>query len=378
MGSRVPPALMTTRRPTRSVASASAPCSSTTVASAAMSAGSGRRPGPESGPVSRPTAAGRTTAPRRRRVATLSCVAGCSHISVCMAGTKTTGQEAVSSVAVSRSSARPMAARASRSAVAGATTTRSAFWPIRTWATSGTSDHTSVVTGLPDSASKVAAPTKCRAPGVGTTRTSYPASVNARSTKAALYAATPPLTPSTIDDTSLILPRREGTRQVPGAFSENTPCPPPLAGSRRGPAWGLVLAGGVGQQPLVDLAQGDGERLLLRRGVDQRADVLQQALGELAVVGVDLPRALGGEDDQPVLAAGALEQLVDGRVGDALGGRCDSRHGRACSSFDGGRKRQAGPPATLFLGGATPLARGRARAQSSIVPIHRRPGPRRR
>jgi hypothetical protein len=49
-----------------------------------------------------------------------------------------------------------------------------------------------------------------------------------------------------------------------------------------------VLAGGVGEQALVDLAQGDGERLLLRGGVDQRADVLQQALGELAVVGVDL------------------------------------------------------------------------------------------
>ena len=130
-----------------------------------MSAGSGSRPGPESGPVSRPTAGGRTTAPRRRRVATLSWVAGCSHISVCIAGTKTTGQDAVSRVAVSRSSARPMAARASRSAVAGATTTRSAFWPMRTWATSGTSDQTSVVTGLPDSASKVAAPTKCRAPG---------------------------------------------------------------------------------------------------------------------------------------------------------------------------------------------------------------------
>src|SRR3954447_4558332 len=250
---------------------------------------------------------------------------------------------------------------------------------MRTCATSGTSDHTSVVTGLPDSASKVAAPTKCRAPGVGTTRTSCPASVNARSTKAALYAATPPLTPSTIELTCLILPTRRRTRQLlPGASSENTPCPPPLASSRRDPAWGLVLAGGVGQQALVDLAQGDGEGLLLRGGIDQRADVLQQALGELAVVGVDLPRALGGEDDQPVLAAGALEQLVDGRVGDALGGRCDSGHGRACSSFDGGRKRPAGPPATLFLGGATPLARGRARAQSAILPIHRPPGPRHR
>src|SRR3954471_12259865 len=105
---------------------------------------------------------------------------------------------------------------------------------------------------------------------------------------------------------------------------------------------GSVLAGGVGQQTLVDLAQRDGEGLLLRGGVDQGADVLEEALGELAVVGVDLARALGGEDDQAVLAAGALEQLVDRRGGGALGGRGDSRHGRACSSFDSGRKRPAG------------------------------------
>src|SRR4051794_7577417 len=105
---------------------------------------------------------------------------------------------------------------------------------------------------------------------------------------------------------------------------------------------GSVLAGGVGQQTLVDLAQRDGEGLLLRGGVDQRADVLEQALGELAVVGVDLASALGGEDDQAVLAAGALEQLVDRRVGGALRGRGDSGHGGACSSFDSGRKRPAG------------------------------------
>src|SRR3954454_13569545 len=130
--------------------------------------------------------------------------------------------------------------------------------------------------------------------------------------------------------TASILPIRQRTRHdVPGAFSS-------LLGA------GSVLSGGVGEQALVDLAQRDREGLLLRSGVDQRADVLQQALGELAVVGVDLTRALGGEDHQAVLAAGALEQLVDRRVGDALGGRCDSGHGRACSSFDSGRKRPAG------------------------------------
>src|SRR5947208_1793557 len=93
-------------------------------------------------------------------------------------------------------------------------------------------------------------------------------------------------------------------------------------GGQRGPL--SVLAGGVGEQALVDLAEGDRERLLLGGGVDQGADVLEQTLGELAVVRVDLTRALGGEDDQAVLAGGALEQLVDRGVGDALGGRCDS------------------------------------------------------
>ena len=54
-------------------------------------------------------------------------------------------------------------------------------------------------------------------------------------------------------------------------------------------------------------------------GLDQRADVLEQALAELAVVGVDLARALGREDHQRVLGVGLLEQLVDRRVGDAFG-----------------------------------------------------------
>src|SRR5829696_7554497 len=91
--------------------------------------------------------------------------------------------------------------------------------------------------------------------------------------------------------------------------------------ARRGAYCELALRLLVGQQAGVDLAQRDRQRLLLRLGVDQRADVLQQALAQLAVVGVDLARPLGGVDDERVLRAGALEQLVDGRVGDALGDR---------------------------------------------------------
>ena len=89
----------------------------------------GRRPGPA------------RERPAPRSVATLARVAGCSHISVCMAGANTTGQRAVSSTAVSRSSDIPAAARAIRSAVAGATMTRSASWPSRTCGTSCTSSH---------------------------------------------------------------------------------------------------------------------------------------------------------------------------------------------------------------------------------------------
>ena len=105
-------------------------------------------------------------------MATLAVVAACSHISVCIAGAITTGQRAVRRVLVSRSSASPWAAFAIRSAVAGATTTRSASWPIRTWGTSCTPVQTSVATGLPDSAAQVGAPTNSRAAAVGTTVTS--------------------------------------------------------------------------------------------------------------------------------------------------------------------------------------------------------------
>src|SRR3712207_2376626 len=131
---------------------------------------------------------------------------------------------------------------------------------MRTWATSSTSDHTSVVTGLPDSASKVAAPTNCRAAAVGTTRTSCPDSVKARTSRAALYAATPPATPSTMrlmpERTSLppalkdpLAPHhsqaRGGTLQEGRRSSRRDPAGTPRAG---GPC--SVLAGGVGEQAL--------------------------------------------------------------------------------------------------------------------------------
>ena len=124
-------------------------------------------------------------------------VAGLSHISVCMAGATTTGAVVVSTVAVRRSSAIPAAIFAIVFAVAGAMMTRSASWPMRTWLTWSTKSKTSVVTGRPESASKVGAPTNSRALGVGTTVTVCPISRRRRMTWAALYAAIPPATPRT-------------------------------------------------------------------------------------------------------------------------------------------------------------------------------------
>src|SRR3954454_19766705 len=74
-----------------------------------------------------------------------------------------------------------------------------------------------------------------------------------------------------------------------------------------------------GQRVLVDLTQSHRERLLLHVGRDERADVLEKTLTELRVVGVDLPGALRRVDDERALPLDLVEQLVDGRVGDALG-----------------------------------------------------------
>ena len=171
------------RRPSRAPAGAPARAR----AASKIASGSGSRPGPESDPVSRPLAGSSTVTPRLRRVSTLAWVAGCCHISVCMAGAISTGQPpAISRVLVRRSLAWPVAARASRSAVAGATTISSASWPRRTWLTVCTSSKTLLLTGCPDSASHVATPTKRVAASVGMTVTSWPASVKSRRSDATL------------------------------------------------------------------------------------------------------------------------------------------------------------------------------------------------
>ena len=139
-----------------------------------------------------------TVNPLRRSVATFSWVAGLSHIWVCMAGASITGAVVVRIVAVSRSSARPAATRASRSADAGATTTSSAHSPTATCSTAAGSSKTPDDTGPPETAANAGAPMNRSAASVGTVLTSCPTSRSALMTKGALYAAMEPETPTTM------------------------------------------------------------------------------------------------------------------------------------------------------------------------------------
>src|ERR1700753_4250989 len=83
------------------------------------------------------------------------------------------------------------------------------------------------------------------------------------------------------------------------------------------PAPVLLLALGVFEQIGVDLAHGDGQRLFLQPGLDQRTNVFEDALAELVVVVVDLPGPLGRVDHQGVFARDTVQQFIDGWVGDA-------------------------------------------------------------
>src|SRR4051794_1540677 len=102
-----------------------------------------------------------------------------------------------------------------------------------------------------------------------------------------------------------------------------------LAASVTGPGSCSALDRLGGDQTLVDLTERDRHRLLVDLAVDQRADVLEQALLELGVVGVDLAGALGRVDDQGVLGVGLGEQVVDRRGGGCRrgGGGCRNRGG---------------------------------------------------
>ena len=127
IGSRVGPAVTRTRRPARSRLPRRRDAAS------AISSGSASRPSPTSPSASSPAPGRPTWTPRARSAARFSCVTGFRHMRVFMAGATSTGQVAASTVVVTASSAMPARMRARRSAVAGATTTRSAIRASARW-----------------------------------------------------------------------------------------------------------------------------------------------------------------------------------------------------------------------------------------------------
>ena len=193
IGSLVPPAVTSTRFPLSGPPSAANAVSK-------ISSGSASLPAPESSPVSLPTAGHTMVMPRSVSVSMFAVVALFSHISVCMAGATITGQVAASTVVVRRSSAIPDVIFAINDAVAGATTTRSADFAKAicfTWSTSVNRSGSTIDIGFPDSASRVVLPMNLKALLVATTWTECPASENRRINGADLYAAIPPVTPTT-------------------------------------------------------------------------------------------------------------------------------------------------------------------------------------
>ncbi len=211
IGSRVPPAVTSTRSPSRRAPEAEAPfdptggaLSSTRSQTASSSAGSARRPTPSSpSEARRPTPGSTMTAPRSRSVARFARVAGCSYIRLFIAGAITSGQPAASAQLVSRLSAWPPASLAIVFAEAGAIRNTSALATSSRWLIGsccalspsgwpgkapriGSRANSLLSAGPPLSASNEAGPTKRRLVGVCTTRTAWPAPVASRINSRAL------------------------------------------------------------------------------------------------------------------------------------------------------------------------------------------------
>jgi hypothetical protein len=161
IGSSVGPAVISTRLPD------SAFGWKTDSISPRISSASSMRPMPTSPHAWSPGAGPATRMPSSRSASTFLCVAAFSHISTFIAGAIISGQRRASTSVESRSSARPCATLAMKSAVAGATTIRSrsrdsSMWPML----SGTrGSHRSLHAVWPVSACSVAVPMKRSAAG---------------------------------------------------------------------------------------------------------------------------------------------------------------------------------------------------------------------
>ncbi len=153
-----------------------------------IASGSGRRPGPYSPHAIAPSAGSMTLTPSSTNRWMFRSVAGWSHIRTFIAGATTTGLSVASSRVVARSSAIPAAIFASRSAVAGQTSTKSAereswIWPISTSSLSSQSERW---TGLSASVPRLIAVTKCSPPLVRTGTTSCPVFFSSRTSSSDL------------------------------------------------------------------------------------------------------------------------------------------------------------------------------------------------
>ena len=170
ISSSVRPAVTSTRTPESSSGAKEARIAST------ISSGSAIRPGPVSPHARSPSPGSIIRRPSRSSIDRLRPTAGFSHIPAFMAGANRTGQRAAASTVPARSSAAPWAAFERISAVAGATTTRSAQDASSTCSTPGSflGAKRSHDTGLPERTSNVSGVTNSVAASLMTTRTRAP------------------------------------------------------------------------------------------------------------------------------------------------------------------------------------------------------------
>jgi hypothetical protein len=130
IASRVGPAVISTVRPSSApstrAGSVARGAGASPSSARAMSTGSSMRPWPVSPSASAPAAGPSTRTPRAVSVATFACVAGFFHIAQFIAGATAIGAVVARQSVANRSSARPWASRARKSALAGATSTSSA------------------------------------------------------------------------------------------------------------------------------------------------------------------------------------------------------------------------------------------------------------
>src|ERR1700677_62967 len=179
-----------------------APAVAMVQASCAITAASTSLPSPTSPQAKRPLAGSRTRAPRCTRVLRLARTAGCFHMAVFMAGASKSGFGWWTRAAVlTKSSARPVASLASRSAVAATTTKASASLARLTCPTphSAGSAKRSSPTGRPERVFRVRGATKRPALRVMSTVNWAACLRRALTTSAALYAAMPPATPTSME-----------------------------------------------------------------------------------------------------------------------------------------------------------------------------------